>query len=320
MNSEELYNATLKMLSDKYNIDTYSKIKFLHIYKNLYNEKNQLTPTNEINKLVLSAIKNDIENNTTINIENRTKELEDLRENMKTFINNPKVSEYIYKSDITNNNIDNIDDFKNNLPQINILNNTTNDNNKKFKTFIIKTTKNSFNIDLNIDIKLHNIIPCCCCLPSYLKDITPYIMISISDNINSLNYIYIPEYTNKWDIWKPVIDNYYELNLLNNNINIKIYDYMNNLINFEENYISILDVLLVNNNYLVSVNNPLFFNINDKIKIITKENKIIDNIIINKTPDNKLIIINNLLYDDFINAKIYNYYNQFSLLFKYYSK
>ena len=191
-----------------------------------------------------------------------------------------------------------------------------------YKTFIINTIKNNFKITPSIDIKSHTIFPCYLCIPSNIKKETPYIIISINDGIKNNNYTFIPTFENKWDIWKPITENYNEINLNNNKWIINIYDYLNNVIDFEEYYSTIFNVIYEKNEemYYLKIDNIHLFNKNDRIKLIMKDGSSRDNKIAYIKNDRIVIYPENLEYKDFIDAKIFNYNYQFSLLFKYYIK
>ena len=351
MDIDTLYISCLKMLNDKFNIKEYSKEKFINIYNITYkeNNKNPLTPINDINKLILIKIKNNVEeeinkkeiinyekieqdnnnnnnNNNKIiednkfDIENKLKEFENIRANMNLITSSIDIKDNINEEDT------NLEKIISPIKSIQINNQDLSINNK-YKTFIINTNKNNFKITINVNILQNNIYPCYLNLPYDIKYKTPYIILSINDNNDKIvNYTFIPKYNNNiWDIWKPITDNYININLNTNNWNINLIDNLNNILDFSNYYSNIKDVLenTSNNTFSLSIDNENNFNINNKIKIIKENGIIIDNIfIIDKNKDNNRIVIkkNNLNLNDFINSKIYNYNNQISLLFKYYSK
>lgn len=308
MDFEELYKTSLKMINDKFGINQYLKEDFLIIYKTFYQE-NQ-TPTNELNKEVLKKINKIFSQPVKNDIDSRVKELENVRNNIDKLTSlsshNQPISSTIAKEDIK-------------IPQIQI---TNEEKIMSYKTFIINTTKNNFKITPSIDIKLNAIYPCCLCLPSNIKNETPYIILSINDGIKNINYTYIPAFQNKWDIWKPITKNYNELNLNNNKWIINIYDYLNNLIDFNEYYSTIFNVIYDKNEemFFLKIDNIHLFNKNDRIKLILKDGSSKDNKIANIKNDKIIIYPENLEYKDFIDAKLFNYNYQFSLLFKYYIK
>jgi hypothetical protein len=310
MDFEELYKTSLKMIKDKFGINQYLKEDFLIIYKTFYQE-NQ-TATNELNKEVLKKINQIFSQPIKTDIDTRVKELENARNNIDklTSISSSTQIQPISSSIAK-------DDMK--IPQIQI---TNEEKQITYKTFIINTIKNNFKITPSIDIKSHTIFPCYLCLPSNIKKETPYIIISINDGIKNNNYTFIPTFENKWDIWKPITENYNEINLNNNKWIINIYDYLNNVIDFEEYYSTIFNVIYEKNEemYYLKIDNIHLFNKNDRIKLIMKDGNSRDNKIAYIKNDRIVIYPENLEYKDFIDSKLFNYNYQFSLLFKYYIK
>jgi len=308
MDFEELYKTSLKMINDKFGINQYLKEDFLIIYKTFYQE-NQ-TPSNELNKEVLKKINQIFSQPVKTDIDSRVKELENTRNNIDKLTSistqNQPISSSIAK-----------DEMK--IPQIQI---TNEEKHMTYKTFIINTIKNNFKITPSIDIKSNTIYPCCLCIPSNIKKETPYIIISINDGIKNNNYTFIPTFENKWDVWKPITENYNEINLNNNRWIINIYDYLNNVIDFDEYYSTIFNVIYDKNEemYYLKIDNIHLFNKNDRIKLIMKDGSSRDNKIAYIKNDRIVIYPENLEYKDFIDAKLFNYNYQFSLLFKYYIK
>jgi hypothetical protein len=72
--------------------------------------------------------------------------------------------------------------------------------------------------------------------------------------------------------------------------------------------------------YYLKIDNIHLFNKNDRIKLIMKDGSSRDNKIAYIKNDRIVIYPENLEYKDFIDAKLFNYNYQFSLLFKYYIK
>jgi len=307
MDFEELYKISLKMLNDKFNINQYPKEDFLIIYKTFYQE-NQ-TPTNDINKEILKKINQLFSQPIKTDIDSRVKELENVRNNIDKISTIPAsqpISSTLAKEDMI-------------IPQIQI---TNEDRHISYKTFIINTIRNNFKITPSINIKSNSIFPCYLCIPSNIRKETPYLILSINDGIKNNNYTFIPTFENKWDIWKPITENYNEINLNNNKWIIVIYDFLNNIIDFDEYYSTIYNVIYDKNDemYSLKIDNIHLFNKNDKIKLIMKDGTSRDNKIADIKNDKIYIYPENLEYKDFIDAKLFNYNNQFSLLFKYYSK
>lgn len=327
MDSNALYQSCLKMVNDKYNLTEFSKETFMNIYSNVY--KNSSVVSNELNKNVLIEIKNYIENNNNLNnnIINNNKE-EDLelkiREAEAIRASISKMNIMIKPTSITD-----IESSQTSMmtmtPQkpINITNYQQPLNLTKYKTFIVNTTKNNFRVVPKIDIQSHLIYPSVICLPSDIKFKTPYIILIINDGIKQSTYTYTSTTANNspWDIWQPVINDYIDIILSNNNWIITLIDYLNNPIEMNEYQTIVNDVLLINNNYLLNINKPYHFLINDKIKIIKNDGYIADNEVIDMN-ENKGIVINknDLILNDFINSRIINYKHNISITFKYHLK
>jgi hypothetical protein len=163
----------------------------------------------------------------------------------------------------------------------------------------------------------YKIYPSHLCIPTSIKKLTPYIIIGIMDENSNITYTFIPDIIgNVWDIWKPVNNNYININITSSQWKISLYDHTNNYIDFKNYYINILEIIEINNSYKIKVANPNLFNINDKVKIILNNNITVDNTIINKDESNNIFIfINNLKIDQFINSKIYNLNYQLSIIF-----
>lgn len=304
MDFEDLYKTSIKMVMDKFNISNYSREDFSIIYKSIYNQ-NQPT-TNELNKEVLKKINQNFVNPIKTDIDSRVKELENLRNNIDKLSN--------IQSSLTSS----IEKEEQPISQIQI---TNEEKHITFKTFIINTIKNNFKITTSIDIKMNSIFPCCLCLPENIKNQTPYVILSINDGMKNNNYTYIPVIHNKWDIWKPITKNYEEINLNTNKWMISIYNHLNKLIEFEE-YTTIYNVIYdkMEDIYSLKIDNINQFEKNDRIKLIMKDGTTRDNKIVEKKDDKIFINPENLEYNDFIDARLFNYNQQFSLLFKYYSK
>lgn len=306
MNANDLYQASLKMLNDKYKIKEFSKEEFIEIYKEIYNN-NQIQPNNNQNKEVLLKIKKKFdEKSDTPDIELKIKEIESLRNSILNIkpITYDQTEESIIKIPQTPIIIDN----KNQI--------------HKYKTFLINSYRNNFKLSPNIDINSHMIYPCCLSIPSDIKNKTPYIILLINDGNKQINYIYNPIIINKsnWDIWKPITNDYIDLTLNNNNWTISLNDFTLNSIDFNEYQVQIIDILEYNSSFSLNVNKLHLFNINDKIKIIMNNGETIDNQIIG-LKDNRLIINKGILdLENFIDAKIINYKYYISLTFKYHTK
>jgi len=331
MNLEQLYVASLKMINDKYpnsSKNIYPKDKFTELFNKTYldNNLNPLNPNNDINKLILVSIKNEFDDdNKPIDIESKVKELESIRLNMN------KLTPVIKSIDSPTTIDDDLHKFTS--PTIHI-NNHQDFIQHKYKSFIINSIKNNYkvNIPSSIDIKTNIIYPSSISIPSILKQKTPYLLIYISDGFKNINYTYVPSIISQeghWDIWKPITDEYIDINLNHNRWTITLIDFLQNPIDFNEFYCQILDVLAIQylnkDVFTINVENIHLFHINDRIKIINDDNGYIyDNQII-AIDDNRLVLHKNFqnhifTLNDFIHTSIFNYKYLYSIMFKYHPK
>ena len=251
----------------------------------------------------------------------------------------------VYSNDFKNNyNDNNIIQLKSKPQQDNnnisfSMPNIPNISNNSYKSFVINsltrdwslnTQRNNIKFNLNIDIKLNNFFPDLICFPSYVKELTPYIIAKFSDGRKNIYYTFTCYINNgNWDIWK-TFDNIEKIDLESNNWLIIFYDFLNKELNLGNDNLKILEASNIesNDNYnlfkikiesdiLNNFNN--IYNINDMINI-KKNNgsycykKIIEII------DKHIIIYDNneLKLDDFLNSKILLCNKQYSLIIKYY--
>ena len=321
MNNEtKLYEICLKMINDKHQLNEYSIDKFNTFYFQVFNNSSDTDNINDLNKMVLKKINEDIILNSTKNdnIQNKIIELQNIRSSMN--INANGISNGIANAnsnDIGNfNNDDDIDNLKisssGNIKYMKLDNLSNNIG----RSFIINTFKNTFVITNKYTN--HKIYPSHLCIPSVFKNTTPYIIISIMDEEQSnITYTFVPDIIGPiWDIWKPVNSNYININIGATQWKIILYDHTNNYLDLKKYYINILEILEINKSYKIKVSNPELFNINDKVKIIFNNNIMVDNTIINKDNENNIYIyINNNKIEQFIDSKIYNLNYQLSIIF-----
>ena len=95
--------------------------------------------------------------------------------------------------------------------------------------------RNKLSFTINIDLQNNIIEPLKILFPKYVKDITPYIILVITDNHKTFKYHFLySKSSGKWDIWKLInkdnnINN--NINLANKNWKISFLDYLNNDLN-----------------------------------------------------------------------------------------
>jgi|UniRef100_A0A6C0DNA7 hypothetical protein len=283
----KLYEISLKMLNDKHKISNYPYEKFETIYNKVFADKNEFNE-NDLNKQVLKKINEDYIS---------SKQEPDINLVVKDYISKRENSKIIpYATELINN--------KNTINYINV------DNNSTGRSFIINTFKNNVNFTKQI---LNKIYPSYLCIPSSIKNYTPYIILSINEDIN---YTFVPsKISNVWDIWKPVNDKYINIELNSSNWSISLFDHSNTLIDLQSFYIDILNIVDNNSYYELKLNHNSF-NSNEKIKIFSKSGSTFDSIVLNKNNDIIVIQKNNIKLEQLFNAKICSYKYQISIIFK----
>jgi hypothetical protein len=315
-NKEKLYEIVIKMVKDKHNLNEYSRDKFDKFHYQIFRNNSNPENINNLNKQLLKSIDEDCSikqpDDTEINstLDDKIKEYEKQRANVNIItkgIIEPEIEQQQQVQPLD------VNIPINNYKYINIDNNYHNG-----RSFIINTIKNSFNI-IN-KYNNYNIYPAFLCVPSTIKNNTPYIILGITDGNNNITYTFIPEVINNvWDIWKPVNEKYNNISLANN-WNINLYDYSNNYINFNDFYIDILEVLEDDKFFNCKIRKNHNYMINDRIKIIFNNNISHDFNINNINDDIISINKNNVKLDQFINSRIFNFKNQISLIFKIFPK
>ena len=116
--------------------------------------------------------------------------------------------------------------------------------------------RNQLSFTVNIDLQSNIIEPLKILFPRYVKDISPYIVLVITDNHRTFKYNFLySKSSGKWDIWK-LINKDIKVNNINNSINLanktwKIHflDYLNNELNLGKDDIKISQITDYNMNY-----------------------------------------------------------------------
>ena len=274
-----LMNNTIKLM--ELNTITLAKMKD-YVVKNIdnINAANNNTEGTEFTKdresredLLLANTGNAINNAVEINNEEDNYNKTDILTNEELLI---RVKEYEHKRIISNTILANIENteispmpFNNNaanaanaaniIPEImekvltSINTNTNTEINKK--SLIINSfsrdwknnpNRNKLSFTVNIDLYNNIIEPLKILFPKYVKELTPYIILVITDNHKTFKYTFLYSKTSgKWDIWKLINKD----NNINNNINLtnkswKIHflDYLNNELNLGKDDIKISQV------------------------------------------------------------------------------
>lgn len=344
-NKTFITNACNQMLKDKFDIvltiPDLNKI-LANIFTNIYSQYNNKNLTiNELNKITLINLKEYMEktikqdkqtdntvieqiNNTVMDNDYISKKLKELENNRKII---PSIVSELHKDD----NITNV--LSNNPISINLpLSQPTN---IEYKNFIINSNnrdwflnpdRNNININIPINIKNNLIYPECICFPKNIKNITPYVLMNISDGIKDITYTFIYKKYNdsRWDIWVPCSKNIESISLNNHTWMISFYDFTDKLLEIGKDDYEILE------SFQISQNDEF---ISLKIKYSDIDNILSKNDYIMIRSFNGIIykkkiyecVHNNILIDkkecndinDLKKGRVLNISNQYSCIFKY---
>ena len=171
---------------------------------------------------------------------------------------------------------------------------TTINTNTNKKTLIINSfsrdwisnpLRNKLFFTVNIDLQNNIIEPLKILFPKYVKNITPYIILVITDNHKTFKYNFLySKSAGRWDIWKLInkdnnINN--NINLANKNWKIHFLDYLNNELDLGKDDIKICNINYYkmnkyDNNDVNNANNYIETNIDNILapsKIVLKNTK-----------------------------------------------
>jgi len=287
-----LMNNTVKLM--ELNTITLAKMKD-YIIKNIDNINATNVIDNNENNTINEANTTEFNNE---NYDNKTDILtnEELLIRVKEYEHKREISKTIFENNIdtallsTNNN--NTNNTNNNLISeimekvLTSLNTNTNTNINK-KTLIINSfnrdwinnpNRNKLTISVNIDLANNIIEPLKILFPKYVKELTPYIILVITDNHKTFKYTFLySKSSGKWDIWKLInkgdnINN--NINLVNKNWKINFLDYHNNELNLGKDDIKINNINDYNNGTYDNTNLYIETNIES---LLIPSNHIIDN-------------------------------------------
>lgn len=209
--------------------------------------------------------------------------------------------------------------------------------NPKYKTIIINSinrdwskqhARNGLRFALPIDPNAYKYYLDCICLPSFVKNITPYVLMSISDGHKNVVYSLtnVTSGSNSgWDVWRPV-DDAENISIENKNWLIKLYDQTNAEIDLGSDGVNIIEVSMKqednHTDYIMKLEQEQFdyneIKINDSILIKTCKNVYKKQI---KEYNNQSLTISdnnkNISIADFINSTVLFVNKQYSIILKY---
>lgn len=363
-NKQLILSASIEMLKDKFEIilplNELNKI-LNNIYSHIYNTNNNDLTIYDLNKLTLTNLKIYIEN--IIKKQNSNNEINENNKKNETFETIQKIDTKIMDNDYINNKLKELENNRRILPSIstdlykddsaaNILQNNINPVSinipsqnyikKNYKNFIINSNnrdwflhsnRNNIRFNIQINIKEHDIFVELICFPKKIKELTPYVIMNISDSIKNINYIFICDKNNdKWDIWKPCTKNIENIILNNQTWTITFYDFNNKILDIGEDNINIISAKIFETNKILLEIGEFIdqFNVNDNILIRNSKgiiyNKVVTNVLDNGINLKYILINKNDFNDDIndindindlINGKILNMSLQYSCIIKY---
>ena len=241
-----------------------------------YNSKKEITNEEllirvkdyENNRLISNSVFTNIENDIEATSQNTTNTNTNMNTNMNII---PEIIEKVLTTINSNINTN--------------INKKTLIINSYSRDWIINPHRNTLSFTINIDLQNNVIEPLKILFPLYVKNITPYIILVITDNHKTFKYKFLYSKTSgNWDIWKLIskdnnINNI--INLTNKNWKIHFLDYLNNILDLGKDDIKISNINEYKlNKYDNYDNTSIDSNINTNIdnilmppKIIPKETK-----------------------------------------------
>jgi hypothetical protein len=189
---------------------------------------------------------------------------------------------------------------------------------------------------INIDFTQYSLEPFIILFPEFVKEMTPYVIMCISDGTKVQKFYFILSETSqqcKWDKWILMNRNNTETIFLENkNWNITFYDFMNNELDMGNDDISILEVNHIQNNifkikiaknhqYKMNLSDNCIVSVNVILRTHSDNNEHVQIKLVDKQ-DNDVDYLEYYLYcnetqlqmQDFMNSKILYLHAQYSIV------
>jgi hypothetical protein len=353
-NQTFIFKACKNMIEDKYNymlpdglLDTFLKNTFRQILidKQFVNLK-----LNELNNITLGKIKtlfmnyiNEQELNKKDTEEQYSQVFSESLLDDETISNKLKDLEFRRKiiPSFSDDNVDNIKqpmeaNFTNEEPivyrsePISITMPQIED--KSFRTLIVnsanrdwinKPLRNNIDFKLSTDTQTNTFYPQLLLLPSSIKNITPYVLLQLSDEFTEVFYSFTcaPCTFGKWENWVPV-ENAESISLNSNNWSMKLFDHAHNIIDMGSDNIQISKVFKEKDLYKLFLSDDnLSIEKNDTILLKFQNGKSLWKQVFDVDKTTNILSIvhhdNNLSLQDFVDCKMLVGGDQFSLILKY---
>lgn len=198
-----------------------------------------------------------------------------------------------------------------------------------YKSFIINSmnrdwcknpSRNFINFNVSIDAESYTFYPHCLCLPSFVKRRTPYVLANITDGKKNVIYCFTCSQTlENWDTWLP-IDGAENIDLKSKVWSVRLYDFTNNELDLGHDAIEVLEVSKKEGQFLLKISGNSDITRGDVLNIRFYNGRIVPKNALDFITVSQVVTINdsdNIVIDDFINAKIMVQKSQFSFIVKY---
>lgn len=205
-------------------------------------------------------------------------------------------------------------------------------NDNVYKTFIINSVNRDWikcpqrnNLKFQIPVSPHynyNFYPDSILFPSYVKNMTPYVLANFTDGV--IKYIYTFVLSNHqasaWDTWK-TLENCEKIAFNNKQWTVKFYDFLNNELDLGSDDINIVEATeLDSDHYIIKYDKQMpGLTANSYTMMMQNTGKVHSRLIVDHSADDKLITIhkNELTLADFINSKLMHTAQQYSIVIRY---
>jgi len=205
-------------------------------------------------------------------------------------------------------------------------------NNVQFKTFIINSASrdwikfpNRNNLKFSVPLSpqnSYNFFTDCILFPIYVKTITSYVLANFSDGVTNFTYTFVLSAStpgSNWDVWK-TSDNAEKLCFNNKQWSVKFFDFLNNELDLGSDDVNIVEAACMDDNhFVVKYDKQLQSSLLPKSCVMIGNSKVTCKRVIDHSADDKLITIDKkeLMLSDFIDAKLMDTSQQFSIIIKY---
>lgn len=340
MKVQELNNITLVKIKE--HIELQISEKHQNTEQNQQNQQEQTNQQNDENKQDKSA-----DNENKISDEDiiiRVKELEEKRRisNMLLQTEGYKMLEDTISSENQQyqNNVNSMNTYFNPSIITDVIHQITDNKKSSYsKNVIINShsrdwikypNRSQLKFTIGIDFTQTVIEPYIIIFPSFVKELTPYVTMTIHDGMKNqkIHFIYSKSNGSTWDQWELMNKNKTDtIYLENKNWNIVFYDYLNKELDIGNDDINILEVSKIGEAFCIKIAN------NDKYRLTSKSHESaiikfhsgsVEYVTLKRSDTEYSNYIEYILHhhyqtniqlEDFINSKLLNLNAQYSIIF-----